>query len=103
MGSSRKYPAYAPSLPTEGNGNSGGGGSKRSQFPRIVGWLQSFFPGRLSKIGDLLIKNSLSAEQAISYYTVTGVALIIFYLRSAKCFFHGYATVFIDTMSSAHE
>ena len=78
-------------LPKEGNGNSegGGGGSKRSQFPRIVGCLQSFFPGRLSKIGDFLIKNSLSAEQAISYFTVTDVALIIFYLRSAKCFFHG--------------
>ena len=65
-----------------------GGGSKRRQFPRGVGCLQSFSRG-LSKIGELLINNSFSVEQAISYFTVTGVALIIFYLRSAKCFFHG--------------
>ena len=30
-------------------------------------------------MGDLLINNSLSAEQAINYFTVTGVALIIFF------------------------
>ena len=65
-----------------------GGGSKRGQFPRGVGCLQSFSTG-LSKIGELLINNSFSVEQAISYFTVTGVALIIVYLRSAKCFFHG--------------
>ena len=64
------------------------GGSKRRQFPRGVGCLQSSSRG-LSKIGELLINNSLSVEQATSYFTVNGVALIILYLRSAKCFFHG--------------
>ena len=68
----------------------GGGGVKRRQFSRGVGCLQSLFSRGLIKIGELLINNSFSFEQAISYFTVTGVALIIFYLRSAcKCFFHG--------------
>ena len=48
-----------------------------------------FFQGGWVKIGELLINNSFSVEQAISYFTVTSVALIIFYLRSAKSFFHG--------------
>ena len=46
-----------------------------------------FFPGGLSKIGQLLINNSFSVQQAISYFIVTGVskqvllfALIIYYL-----------------------
>ena len=51
--------------------------------------LTEFFSRGLSKIGELLINNSFSVEQAISYLTVAGVALIIFYLRSPKCFFHG--------------
>ena len=84
---------HTPPLPTEGNGNSkgrGGGGVKKRQFSRGVGCLQSLFSRGLIKIGELLINNSFSFEQAISYFTVTGVALIIFYLRSAcKCFFHG--------------
>ena len=61
-----------------------------------------FFPGDLSKIDELLIHNSFSVEQTISYFTVTGVskqvllfALIIFYLRSAKCFFHGLRDRFL--------
>ena len=55
-----------------------------------------FFPGGLSKIDELLIHNNFSDEQTIGCFTVTGVskqvllfALIIFYLRLAKCFFHG--------------
>ena len=62
-------------LPTEGNGNSEwrAGGSKRRQFPRGVGCLQSFSRG-LSKIGELLINSSFSVEQAISYFTVTNVS-----------------------------
>ena len=32
-----------------------------------------FFPGGLSKIGELLIKNRFSVEQAFSYFTVTGL------------------------------
>ena len=79
------------------------GGSKRRQFPRGGGCLERFFPGSLGKIGGLLIYNSFSVEQAISYFTVTGVSkqvllfsLIIYYLRSAKCkcFFHGLCDSF---------
>ena len=47
---------------------------KRRQFAR--GWRvadRGFFPGGLSKIGELLIKNRFSVEQAFSYFTVTGV------------------------------
>ena len=48
------------------------GGSKRRQFLR--GWGVSYrgFLGGLSKTGKLLI-NNVSVEQAISYFTVTGV------------------------------
>ena len=62
---------------------------KEGNFRGVWAAYRGFFPGRLSKIGELLINNSFSVEQTISYFTVTGVALIIFYLRSAKCFFHG--------------
>ena len=50
-----------------------GGGSKRRQFPsgRGVAY-RGFFPGGLSKIGELLINTSFSAEQAFSYFTVSG-------------------------------
>ena len=82
----------------------GGGGSKRRQFPR--GWgiaYRGFFPGGLSKIGELFINNSFSVEQAIGYFAVIGVskqvllfALIIFHLRSAKCFFHGLRDRFLS-------
>ena len=80
------------------------GGSKRRQFLRAVrDCLQRFFPGDLSKIGELFINNSFSVEQAIGYFAVTGVskqvllfALIIFHLRSAKCFFHGLRDRFLS-------
>ena len=76
-------------LPTEGNGISEG-----------YGLLTEFFSRGLSKIGELLINNSFSVEQAISYFTVTGVALIIFYLRRlVNAFFTANATVFIDTIA----
>ena len=97
--SSRKY-SY-PSSPTEGNGNSEGG-SKRRQFPR--GWgvaHRGFFPRGLMKIGKLLINNSFSVEQAFSYRSSKQVllfALIIFYLRPAKCFFARLTIVFIKTI-----
>ena len=85
-------PHTPPPLPTEGNGNSkgrGGGVSKEGNFRGVLA-AYSLFSRGLIKIGELLINNSFSFEQAISYFTVTGVALIIFYLRSAcKCFFHG--------------
>ena len=76
------------------------------QFPRGwgVAYRGFFFQLRncLCKIGELLINNSFSVAQAISYFTVTGVsnqtllfALIIFYIRSAKYFFHGLCDSFL--------
>ena len=63
---------------------------------------RGFFPRGLNKIGELLINNSFSVEQTISYFTVTGVskqvllfALIVFFLRSAKCCFHGLRDNFL--------
>ena len=48
--------------------------------------LQSFFlPGDLSKIGESLINNSFSVEQAFSYFTVTGVSKQVVHLLSAVC------------------
>ena len=39
--------------------------------PREWGWpLEVFFPGTLSKIGELLKPNSCSVEQAVSCFTV---------------------------------
>ena len=74
-----------------------GGGVQKEAISE--GWgidYRGFFPGDLGKIGEFFINNSFSVEQAISYFAVTGVskqllffALIIFHLRSAKCFFHG--------------
>ena len=74
----------------------GGGGVQKETISEGVGdcLLRFFFPGGLGEIGELFINNSFSVEQAINYFTVTGVskqvllfALIIFHLRSAKCFF----------------
>ena len=68
MHSSRKYSA------TEGNGNSEGRGVQKEAISKgMGGCLQRFFPGGLSKIGELLMKNSFSVEQAIIYFTVTVV------------------------------
>ena len=59
----------------EFNGNSEGRGLQKEKISKGVGgcW-QRFFPGGLSKIGELLINDSFSVEQAISYFTVTGVS-----------------------------
>ena len=58
----------------------------------------------LSKIGELLINNSFSVQQAISYFLVTGVskqeflfALIVFYLR-VNAFFTAGAIDFLHTI-----
>ena len=82
----------------------GGGGVQKEAISE--GWgidYRGFFPGDLGKIGELFINNSFSVEQAISYFAVTGVskqvlffALIIFHLRSAKCFFHGLRDRFLS-------
>ena len=96
---------YPPPPRSEGNGNSeAGGGPKGGNF--WGGWgiaYRDFFPGDLSNIGELFINNSFSVEQAIGYFAVTGVskqvllfALIIFHLRSAKCFFHGLRDRFLS-------
>ena len=88
----------------EGNGNSEGiGEGPKGSFPRGRGVTHlGFFQGALSKIGELLINTSFSVEQVISYFTVTSVskqvllfALIIFYLRSAKYFFHALCDSFL--------
>ena len=56
-------------------GDGGGGGPKRRQFPRGWGLLTGvFFLGGLSTFGELLINNSFSVEQAISFFIVTGVS-----------------------------
>ena len=77
--------------PKGGNFRGGGGCSERI-----------FFPVGLSKIGELLINNSFSVQQAISHFLVSGVskqellfALIVFYLRLGKCFFHGLRDRFL--------
>ena len=65
----RKYPSPPP--PTEGNGNSEGRGVQKEAISDGVGVAyRGFLPGGLSKIGELLINNSFSVEQAISYFTV---------------------------------
>ena len=110
----RVVPSHHPPPPSPHGGQrefrgERGGGSKRRQFPR--GWgiaYRGFFPGGLGEIGELFINNSFSVEQAINYFAVTGVskqvllfALIIFHLRSAKCFFFfftAYAIGFFHTI-----
>ena len=78
MCSSRKYPyPHTPSPPPkEGDGNSERkGGPKGGNFRGAWGVAyRGFFLGGLSKIGELLINNSFSVEQAISYFTVTDVS-----------------------------
>ena len=93
-------PRRATGIPRRG----GGGGVQKEAISEGVGdCLQRFFPGDLGKISELFINNSFSVEQAISYFAVTGVskqvllfALIIFHLRSAKCFFHGLRDRFLS-------
>ena len=58
----------------------------------------------LSKIGELLINNSFSVQKAISYFLQLPVfqqellfTLIVFYLRSCKCFFHGLCDSFLKS------
>ena len=61
-----------PPLP-EGKGNFKGKGGSEG----VGCWLQSFFfPGGLSKIGELLINKSFSVEQVFSYFSVTGIVYI---------------------------
>ena len=99
-------PPPPPAPRSEGNGNSEGGGEGVQKEAISEGWgidYRGFFPGDLGNICELFINNSFSVEQAISYFAVTGVskrvlffALIIFHLRSAKCFFHGLRDRFLS-------
>ena len=78
------------------------GAQKETVSKEVGDFLERFFPGGLSKIGEFLIDNSFSVEKAISYFTVTGVSkqvllfvLIIFYYIS---FLTAYAIVFFNTI-----
>ena len=89
---SRKYPYHPPPPPPHTEATEiprRGGGVQKEAISEGVGCCleRFFFPGGLSKIGQLLINNSFSVQQAISYFIVTGVskqvllfALIIYYL-----------------------
>ena len=92
------YRVYVvPYRRSKGDGNSEAG--QKDAISKGVGdCLQRFFPGGLSKIGELFIYNSFSVEQPISYFAeqVLLFALIIFHLRSAKCFFHGLCDRFLS-------
>ena len=97
-----------PRPPFEGQREFRGGGGREGVQKEAIseGWgidYRGFFPGDLGNICELFINNSFSVEQAISYFAVTGVskrvlffALIIFHLRSAKCFFHGLRDRFLS-------
>ena len=98
---------YPPRPPFGGQREFRGGGGEGVQKEAISeGWgidYRGFFPGDLGNICELFINNSFSVEQAISYFAVTGVSkrvlfftLIIFHLRSAKCFFHGLRDRFLS-------
>ena len=104
----RKNPYLIPPVERKFRGE---GGVQKETIAEGGGLLtEVFFPGGLSKIGELLTNNSFSVEQAISYFTVTGVSkqvllfpLIIFYLRSAKCFSRHTREFSLTELSSAHE
>ena len=93
----------SPPNPTEGNGYSEGRGVRKEVISEGWGVAQRrFFPVGVSKIGELLINNSFSVQQAISHFLVPGVskqellfALIVFNIRSGKCFFHGLRDSFL--------
>ena len=79
-----------PPPPMEGHGNSKGRGDpKGGNFRGKEGGggvaYSLFLPGDLSKIGESLINNSFSVEQAFSYFTVTGVSKQVVHLLSAVC------------------
>ena len=73
----RKYPFPSPRspppLPRYGGQRKfrAEGGVQKEAISEGVGVAyRGFLPGGLSKIGELLINNSFSVEQAISYFTV---------------------------------
>ena len=68
-------PENIHTLPTEGNGNSEGRGSKKGNFRGVGGGMASWglFPGAPSKTSELSKTNSSSVEQVLSYLTVNGL------------------------------
>ena len=69
----RKYPFPPPPPPPLRRATeipSGGGVQKEAISEGEGVAYRGFLPGGLSKIGELLINNSFSVEQAISYFTV---------------------------------
>ena len=72
----RKYPfpsprPHPPSPLRRATEIPSGGGVQKEAISEGVGIAyRGFLPGGLSKIGELLINNSFSVEQAISYFTV---------------------------------
>ena len=69
--SARRY-SYPPSPFRRAGEISRGRGDPR-------GWgvaYKAFFPGGLSKIGELLINKSFSVEQVFSYFSVAGIVYI---------------------------
>ena len=105
MCSSRKYPYFPPPPPPRRATEIPRGGRVQNEAisENVERCLQRFFSTCLSKIGESLINNSFFVEQAMSYFTVTGVsnqvllfALIIFYIRSAKSLFHRLCDSFLS-------
>ena len=98
-------PPLPPRRATEIQRGWGGGGPKRRQFPRGWGLLTGvFFLGGLSTFGELLINNSFSVEQAISFfycYRCFKASIIVWidhpfiYVR-LDAFFTSYAIVFFN-------
>ena len=68
----RKYPFPSPRPPLRRATEipSGAGVQKEAISEGVGVAYRGFLPGGLSKIGELLINNSFSVEQAISYFTV---------------------------------
>ena len=67
----RKYPFPSPPPLRRATEIPSGGGVQKKAISEGVGVAyRGFLPGGLSKIGELLINNSFSVEQAISYFTV---------------------------------
>ena len=77
MRCSIKYPYPHPPPPPKGGRRKfreEGGVQKEAISEGLGGCLQRLFLGDMSKIGALLINNSFSVEQPISYFTVTDVS-----------------------------
>ena len=76
-------PENIHTVPTKGNGNSEGRGSKKGSFRGVGGggmasW--GLFPGAPSKTSELSKTNSCSVEQVLSYLTVNGLLKQEFFL-----------------------